>query len=149
LQIRRPRPRQPVAIHFAYSTPDPIRVELACTGPIAMLHSPHMAAKKTTLESLAKLISESSASADKKFAALAEDISDIKATMVTKDDLSELETRLDTKIDSVESNLSGQINRIDTKLTKFEESEIDKRLQLEVRVTTIEKHLGLDTKIAA
>jgi hypothetical protein len=37
-----------------------------------------MAAKKTTLESLAKLISESSASADKKFAALAEDIADIK-----------------------------------------------------------------------
>jgi hypothetical protein len=65
--------------------------------------------------------------------------------MATKDDIS----RLDTKIDSVESNLSGQINRIDTKLTKFEESEIDKRLQLEVRVTTIEKHLGLDTKIAA
>src|ERR1700726_1137616 len=99
-----------------------------------MVCSPHMAAKKTTLESLAKLISESSASADKKFAALAEDISDIKATMATKDDIS----RLDTKIDNVESNLSGQINRIDTKLTKFEESEIDKRLQLEVRVTTIE-----------
>jgi hypothetical protein len=145
LQIRRPSRRRPVAVSFAYSTPDPIRVELACTGPIAMLHSPHMAAKKTTLESLAKLISESSASADKKFAALAEDISDIKATMATKDDIS----RLDAKIDNVESNLSGQINRIDTKLTKFEESEIDKRLQLEVRVTTIEKHLGLDTKIAA
>jgi hypothetical protein len=104
-----------------------------------------MAAKKTTLESLAKLISESSASVDKKFAALAEDISDIKSTMATKADIS----RLDTKIDNVESNLSGQINRIDTKLTKFEEHEIDKRLQLEVRVTTIEKHLGLDRKIAA
>jgi hypothetical protein len=69
--------------------------------------------------------------------------------MATTDDIAELETRLDTKIDSVESNLSGQINRLDTKLTKFEESQIDKRLQLEVRVTTIEKHLGLDNKIAA
>jgi hypothetical protein len=40
------------------------------------------------------------------------------------------------------------INRLDTKLTKFEEREIDKRLQLEVRVSAIEKHLGLDKKIA-
>jgi hypothetical protein len=29
------------------------------------------------------------------------------------------------------------------------ESEIDKRKQLEVRVSAIEKHLGLDKKIAA
>ena len=79
------------------------------------------------------------------FKAVADDIADLRKDMATKDDI----TRLDTKIDSVESNLSGQINRIDTKLTKFEESEIDKRLQLEVRVTTIEKHLGLDNKIAA
>jgi hypothetical protein len=65
--------------------------------------------------------------------------------MATKDDIS----RLDKKIDSVESNLAAKISRIDTKLTKFEEHEIDKRLQLEVRVTAIEKHLGLDKKIAA
>jgi hypothetical protein len=39
-------------------------------------------------------------------------------------------------------------NRLDTKLTKFEVREIDKRLQLEVRVSAIEKHL-LDEKIAA
>jgi hypothetical protein len=30
-----------------------------------------------------------------------------------------------------------------------EEHEIDKRLQLEVRVSAIEKHLGLDKKIVA
>jgi hypothetical protein len=42
-----------------------------------------------------------------------------------------------------------KIERIDVKLTKFEESEIDKRLQLEVRVAAIEKHLGFDKKIAA
>jgi hypothetical protein len=35
-----------------------------------------------------------------------------------------------------------------TKLTKFEEHEIDQRKQIEVRVTMIEKHLGLDKKIA-
>jgi hypothetical protein len=39
--------------------------------------------------------------------------------------------------------------RVDTKQTRFEEHEIDKRLQLAVRVSAIEKHLGLDKKIAA
>jgi hypothetical protein len=90
-----------------------------------------MAAKKTTLKELGEMLAH------------------VVKHMATKDDLSELETRLDTKIDTVESNLSGRINRIDTKLTKFEEHEIDKRLQLEVRVMTIEKHLGLEKKIAA
>ena len=102
-----------------------------------------MAAKKTTLDSLARLISKGSASADNKFAALAEDIADIKSKMATKDDLAAVEGRLDRRIDK----LDAKIDRLDTKLTKFEESEIDKRKQLEVRVTSIEKHLGLDKKI--
>src|SRR5271169_5971795 len=54
--------------------------------------SPRMAAKKTTLESLARLISKASASADNKFAALAEDIADIKSKMATKDDLAATES---------------------------------------------------------
>jgi hypothetical protein len=62
----------------------------------------------------------------------------------TKNDIG----RLDKMIDSVESSLAGKINRLDTKLTKLEEHEIE-RPQLEVRVSTIEKHLGLDKKIAA
>jgi hypothetical protein len=90
-----------------------------------------MAAKNTTLKELGEMLAH------------------VVKHMATKDDLAELETRLDTKIDTVKSNLSGQINRIDTKLTKFEEHEIDKRLQLEVRVATIEKHLGLEKRIAA
>jgi hypothetical protein len=72
--------------------------------------------------------------------------------MATKDDIARLDKRidkLDAKIDTVESNLAGKISRIDAKLTKFEESEIDKRLQLEVRVSAIEKHLGIEKKIAA
>jgi hypothetical protein len=86
------------------------------------------------------------------FAAVADDITDIKTKMATKDDIARLDIRfnkLDAKIDSVESNLAGKINRLDTKLTKFEEHEIDKRLQLEVRVSAIEKHLDLDKKIGA
>jgi septal ring factor EnvC (AmiA/AmiB activator) len=86
------------------------------------------------------------------FAAAADDIADIKSKMATKDDIARLDTRidkLDAKIDSVESNLAGKIARLGTKLSKFEDREIDKRLQLEVRVSAIEKHLGLDKKIAA
>jgi hypothetical protein len=76
--------------------------------------------------------------------------------MATKDDLAAVETRLDhridkldAKVDSAEFKLAAKIDRLDTKLTKFEEHEIDKRLQLEVRVSAIEKHIGLDNKVAA
>jgi prefoldin subunit 5 len=97
-----------------------------------------MAPKKTTLKEIGEILAY------------------VVKHMATKDDLAAAETRLDrridkldAKIDSVGSNLAGKINRLDTKLTKFEEHEIDKRLQLEVRVSAIEKHLGLDKKIAA
>jgi gas vesicle protein len=103
----------------------------------AMLYSPYMATKtqtkksKVTLDSVLSAVERSFADLegkmDRGFAAVAEDITDIKSKMATKDD----------------------INRLDTKLTKFEEHEIDKRLQLEVRVSIIEKHAGLDKKIAA
>jgi len=98
-----------------------------------------MTAKKTTLESLAKLVTTGFAAADKKFAALAEDIAAVEKRL----------DKTDAKIESVESNLAGKIDHLGTKLTKFEESEIDKRKQLEVRVAAIEKHLGIDKKIAA
>jgi hypothetical protein len=71
---------------------------------------------------------------DQGFAAVADDIARTDSRV----------EKLDAKIDSVESNLAGKINRLDSKLTKFEEREIDKRLQLEVRVSAIEKHLGLE-----
>jgi septal ring factor EnvC (AmiA/AmiB activator) len=61
--------------------------------------------------------------------------------MATKDDIARLDRRID--------GLDAKIDRIDVKLTKFEENEIDKRLQLAVRVSAIEKHLGIDKKIAA
>jgi prefoldin subunit 5 len=97
-----------------------------------------MAPKKTSLKEIGEILAH------------------VVKHMTTKEDLAAAETRLDrridkldTKIDSVESNLAGKINRLDTKLTKFEEHEIDKRLELEVRVSAVEKHLGLDKKIAA
>jgi hypothetical protein len=60
----------------------------------------------------------------------------VVAHMATKDDIASLDTRLDkldVKIDNVESSLVSKIDRMGTKLTKFEENQIDKRLQLEVR----------------
>jgi hypothetical protein len=74
---------------------------------------------KATLDSVLSTV-------ERGFAAVADDITDIKSKMATKDDIG----RLDKKIDSVESSLAGEINRLDTKLTKFEEHEIDRRLQL-------------------
>jgi hypothetical protein len=44
-------------------------------------------------------------------------------------------------LSSAEFDLAAKINRLDAKLRKFEDREIDMRLQLEVRVAAIEKPL--------
>lgn len=92
-----------------------------------MVYFSHMAAKETTLKEIGEMLEH------------------VVKHMATKDDLAALEARLDGRIDT----LDAKVDRLDTKLTKFEEREIDKRKQLEVRVTKIEKHLGLDKQIAA
>ena len=95
----------------------------------------HMtAAKETTLKEIGEMLTH------------------VVEHMATREDVARLDTRLDkvdARIDNAESNLVGKIDRLGTKLTKFEENEIDKRLQLEVRVAAIEKLLGIDKKIAA
>jgi xanthosine utilization system XapX-like protein len=83
-----------------------------------------MAPKKTTLKEIGEMLAH------------------VVKHMATKDDLAGVETRLDRRIDK----LDAKLDRLDAKLTKFEEREIDKRLQLEVRVSSIEKHLGLDKR---
>jgi hypothetical protein len=85
---------------------------------------------------LVTLVTKAASSADKKFMALAEDIAAV-------------EKRFDARLDKAESNLAAKIDHLGTKLTKFEECEIDKRKRLEVRVAAIERHLGIDKKIAA
>ena len=109
-----------------------------------MLYSPHMAKTKSAKPRKATLDTIFS-TMERGFAAVAEDIADIRSKMATKTDLAALETRLDHRIDK----LDGKLDRVDGKLGKFEEHEIDKRLQLEVRVSAIEKHLGINKKIAA
>ena len=83
-----------------------------------------MAAKKTTPKELGEMLGY------------------VVKHMATKDDLGALETRRDKRIDKLEHRLDrveAKIDRLDVKLTKFEEREIDKRMQLEVRVAAIEK----------
>jgi hypothetical protein len=75
--------------------------------------------KKTTLKELGEMLGHVV-----KYMATKDDIADLRREMATKDD----------------------INRLDTKMTKFEEREIDHALE---RIAAIEKHLGLDKKIAA
>ena len=73
---------------------------------------------------------------EKNFRDLLEAVNFIKDKMVTKGDLADT-------VSASESRLGAKIDRIDRRLTKFEDQETDKRLQLEVRITKIEKHLGL------
>ena len=78
-----------------------------------------MAAKKITLNELGEMLSH------------------VVKHMATKDD-----------IDDVKSILADHTR--DLAIIKSDvTTNLDKRLQLEVRVTAIEKHLGLDRKIAA
>ena len=60
-----------------------------------------------------------------------------------QEDIADLAIDTSAMLAELDNHLTTKIDRIDTKLTKFEEHEIDKRLQLEVRVGRVEKHLDL------
>jgi hypothetical protein len=111
--------------------------------PTAVLYFPHMAPKKQTKTHKATLDSILS-TVERGFAAVADDITDIKNKMATKDDIADVKSTLanHTKIlNDHTRDLAVIKNDVTTNL--------DKRLQLEVRVSAIEKHLGLEKKIAA
>lgn len=55
----------------------------------------------------------------------------------------EMGARLEKKIDAVGARLEAKIDRVDNKLGAFENHEVDKRLQLTVRVGAVENHLHL------
>jgi hypothetical protein len=112
--------------------------------PTDMLYSPHMAAnkkptkkRKATLDSVLSIV-------ERGFAAVAEDITDIKSKMATKDDIADVKSTL-----ADHTKILNDHTRDLAIIKKDLTTNLDKRLQLEVRVATIEKHLGLDKKIAA
>jgi hypothetical protein len=70
---------------------------------------------------------------DRGFAAVAEDIADIKSTMVTKAEFNESVKKLDNRLTAVESKIGGIHNRID--------DEALKRGNLESRVRSVVPNL--------
>jgi predicted nucleic acid-binding Zn-ribbon protein len=129
-----------------------------------VLYSPHMPKKKSakppkaTLGKILSTMERGFASADRKFTALAEDIADTKGTMATKRDLAALKTELKGDIaalggqlTSIEAILKAIRKELDDLQEKFENvsgfrKEIDHALE---RIAAIEKHLGINKKIAA
>jgi archaellum component FlaC len=72
-------------------------------------------------------------------------LSHVVKHMATKEDLTELESRLTDKltgdINSLERRLSSQIKGLDSRLGAHENHELDKRVQLDVRVGKLEKKI--------
>ena len=109
----------------------------------AMLYSPYMATKTQTKERKATLDSVLS-TVERGFAAVADDMTDIKSKMATKDDIADVKSTL-----ADHTKILNDHTRDLAIIKKDLTTNLDKRLQLEVRVSAIEKHLGLDKKIAA
>ena len=115
-------------------------------------------ASTVTLDSLAALISHTAASTNTKFAALAEDIADIKSSMATKDDIADLKSEVTDRFEHVDEQLrdiASEIAVIHRRIDRLEEQgasnagfakEIDHLLE---GVAEIEQHLGLNKKAAA
>jgi chromosome segregation ATPase len=105
-------------------------------------------AKETTLGELAEML-------ERGFKAVADDIADIRRDMATKDDVraivrEELEP-VEARITSIESELRSIRRDLDdlreqVKNVSGFQKEIDHALE---RIGAIEKHLGIDKKIAA
>lgn len=84
--------------------------------------------KETEFDKLASLIKSES--------------EDIREHMATKEELA----KLSTKVDGLEGRfdiLERKVDKLDSKLGAFENNEVDKRKQLEVKVTRLEKKVGV------
>ena len=89
-----------------------------------MVYSPHM--NKSDLKEIKDIVDSALGT---HLASVHEEITDLR------DDLNELKRDLSR----VETTLTAKIDHVDEKLGNFENREIDKRLQLEVRVERLEK----------
>ena len=59
------------------------------------------------------------------------------------EEISDLRTEVKKDLSELEERPTASIEKVDKKLGAFEDNEIDKRLQLEVRVSRVEKRLPL------
>jgi predicted nucleic acid-binding Zn-ribbon protein len=137
--------------------PTPSTIGALVPQRISVIYFPRMATKnpnkkrKATLDSVLSTVKRGFADfegkMDRGFAAIADDITDIKSKMATKDDIANLGGQLT----SVERELKSIRRDLDDLREKVEnvsgfQKEIDHALE---RIAAIEKHLGLDKKIAA
>ena len=99
-----------------------------------------MATKKTTLNEIGFMLSH----VVKSVGTVEQKITDIERTMATKDDI----TRIDMKIDKLDINIHRELETIKGQLKNVAGfgKEIDHALE---RIAAIEKHLGIQKKIAA
>ena len=97
-------------------------------------------AKKVTLDGLAVLISKGFASADKTFAAVADDIADTKNRMATKEDIAGIMDEL--------ADIKRRLKDLEAAVEDHagHSKEIDHALE---RIAAIEKRLGITKKIVA
>jgi septal ring factor EnvC (AmiA/AmiB activator) len=112
----------------------------------AVIYFPHMASKKPTKKRRASLDAILS-TVERGFAAVADDIADIKSKMATKDDIANLGGQLTSvgrELKSIRRDLDDLRENVEN-VSGFQK-EIDHALE---RIAAIEKHLGLDKKIAA
>jgi hypothetical protein len=123
-----------------------------------MLHSPHMTTKKppkkrkasldTILSTVERGFADIERKMDRGFAAVAGDIADIKSTMATKADVRNIVGEelapIRAELKSIRLDLDDLKEKVEN-VTGFHK-EIDHALE---RIAKIEKHLGLDKKIAA
>jgi hypothetical protein len=89
---------------------------ITCATPV--LYCPHMATKNTTLASLAKLITTTAASADKKFVALAGDVADVKAEMMHQFDHIDEQFRAN---DARLRDISAEVASVHRSIARLEE----------------------------
>jgi tRNA U34 5-carboxymethylaminomethyl modifying GTPase MnmE/TrmE len=96
--------------------------------PHGILSAPHM--NKSDLNAIKDIIDSALGT---HLASVHEEITDLRNEMTQ--DMSKVETTLTARIDRLEA----KIDHVDEKLGNFENREIDRRLQLEVRVERLEK----------
>jgi hypothetical protein len=106
-----------------------------------------MTKKKTEIQELSEFIRDHMATKD--------DIADLRRDMATKEDLADLRTelkgdiaKLDVKVDRLDLSIHRELESIKQELKNVAGfgKEIDHALE---RIAAIEKHLGIEKKIAA
>lgn len=110
-----------------------------------------MAKKNLTLATIAAQIQKIDTRMERGFAAIADDIGEMRAAMVTKVDYHAFRQETADNFNGLRLELAAINKRLDTRDEQYQNlSGVTKEIDdLRARVKEIEKHLGLNKKIAA